>query len=42
MTDLLTISALVTTLKNATDLAKGLKNIDTTLEKAELKLRIAC
>ena len=41
MTDITTISGVLTSLKTATDIAKFFKDMDINLEKAELKLKIA-
>ena len=41
MPDLTSISAALTSIKSATEIAKMLKNADTSLEKAEMKLQIA-
>ncbi|NAW88783.1 hypothetical protein [Photobacterium halotolerans] len=41
MPDIATISAAITSLKNATDIAKLIKDSGTTLEKAEIKMKLA-
>jgi len=41
MPDITSISAALSSIKSATDIAKVLKNADTSLEKAEMKLQIA-
>lgn len=41
MPDIATISAFLGSIKTATDIAKAIKNADSSLEKAELKLKIA-
>ncbi|HEU4700685.1 MAG TPA: hypothetical protein VFS40_15985 [Gemmatimonadales bacterium] len=41
MPDIATISAALTSLKTATEIAKALRDLPTTLENAELKLRVA-
>jgi hypothetical protein len=41
MPDITTISAILGSIKTATDIAKAIKNADISLEKAELKLKIA-
>lgn len=41
MTDIATISAITNSVKTAIDIAKAIKNSDVSLEKAELKLRVA-
>lgn len=41
MPDIATISAFLGSIKTTTDIAKTLKGVDTSLEKAELKLKIA-
>jgi hypothetical protein len=41
MTDLMTIGTVITSIKTASDIAKLIKDSGTTLEKAEIKLKIA-
>jgi hypothetical protein len=41
MTDIGAISAFLTSLKSATDIAKAIKSVEVSLERAELKLRVA-
>jgi hypothetical protein len=41
MTDIATISAITNSVKTAIDIAKAIKDADVSLEKAELKLRVA-
>ena len=41
MTDIGAITAFLTSLKTATDIAKAIKSVDVSLERAELKLRVA-
>ena len=41
MPDLALLAAVLTSIKTATDIAKGLREADLSLEKAELKLRLA-
>jgi hypothetical protein len=41
MPDLVSVAAFITSIKNATDIAKALKDADFSLEKAEMKLKVA-
>ena len=41
MTDIATISAITSSVKTAIDIAKAIKDADVSLEKAELKMRVA-
>ncbi len=41
MTDIVTISAFLGSIKTATDIAKAIKGADLSLEKAETKLKMA-
>ncbi len=41
MTDIAAISAFITSIKNATDIVKVIREAGTTLEKAEVKLKLA-
>jgi hypothetical protein len=41
MADLATIGAFLTSVKTATEIAKAIKDLDATVEKAELKLKLA-
>ena len=41
MPDIATIGAILTSLKTATEIAKAIKDLDATVEKAELKLKLA-
>jgi len=41
MADIATISAILSSIKTATEIAKAIKDSDTSIEKAELKLKIA-
>lgn len=41
MPDILAINATITAIKHSIDIAKAIKDADSTLEKAELKLKIA-
>jgi hypothetical protein len=41
MADIVTIGAFLTSVKNATEIAKAIRNVDVSLEKAETKLKMA-
>lgn len=41
MPDILAINATITAIRHSIDIAKAIKDADSTLEKAELKLKIA-